>query len=525
MIRRKLILLQISALFGGLLSALAWYQFCSGIVLMFSFVPFFLLAETEIPENSSSGDRLMFLRLLPGFAVFNIVSLAWIRITGVPLLVTTLTVNAFLMTFTFWLAWIVRKRAGAAVGNVSFIVFWLTMEYLSNNISFLSPWLNLGNGFAGNTKLIQWYEYTGTAGGTLWILVSNMAVASLIRKITNRDPLNSIIVRSISIGLVITLPVLISFSTEKRLKTTDGMPEEVVIVQPCIDPYLEKFSLGVDDQVRKVLKLAEGSVTPMTKWIIAPETTIPLPVNIDSADMDINIALFIEFLQNHQSSNFILGAVTTSNRPYKQIHNSTLLLSHSGTVAITHKSKLVPGIESSFPKIISFMRYLFPDLGGVSGGYTGQQNQEILKSPDSGTSAAPIICFESVFGGYVSGFAREGAGFLAIITNDGWLKGTLGFYQHLNFSALRAIETRKPVVRASNTGISAVIDPAGNITHSIPWWESGTINTTIIPQYRITIYARYGDLILRTATAISLFILIIHLVAIPVRRKYGIKKT
>lgn len=522
--KRKLFLLQISALLGGLLSALAWYPFFSGIVLLISFIPIFLLAATEVNENGRFGDRIMFIRLLPGFAVFNIAALFWIRIVGLPLMIATLTLNTFLMTFTFWLAWVIKRKAGPVTGNAAFIVFWLSMEYLTNNISFLSPWLNLGNGFAGNTSLIQWYEYTGVAGGTLWILITNMTGALIFQKVFEKGSRRSASLKITAFISLIVIPVFLSFSIGKKTTESCQSPEEVLIVQPCIDPYLEKFSLSVDEQVQKVIHLANNSITDSTRWIVAPETIIPVAIDLDSLDSNTYIKPFISFLANHTSANLIVGAVTVSYEPERQIHNSTILLSAEGTVAYGHKSKLVPGVESSFPGIISFLQYLFPDLGGLSGGYTGQNSQENLVSSTTGTSAAPVVCFESAFGGYVAGFVRGGAGLVCIITNDGWLKGTLGYYQHLNFSNLRAIENRRPVVRASNTGISAIIDIRGNITHSIKWWEEGTITASVVPEKRITFYTRYGDFIMRTALVISIFILIIHLVAIPLRKRLDYKK-
>lgn len=523
--KRKLFLLQIAALLGGLLSALAWYPFFSGIVLLISFIPFFLLAGTEADDNGRFGNRVMFIRLFPGFAVFNIVSLFWIRIVGFPLMIATLTLNTFLMTFTFWLAWVIKRKAGPITGNAAYIVLWLSMEYLTNNISFLSPWLNLGNGLAGDTSIIQWYEYTGVAGGTLWILVTNMTGSLIIQKLSEKGWRKTSLFKIAAIIPTIVIPVLLSFPIGRKAASSDQTPEEVIIVQPCIDPYLEKFSISVDEQVQKVIGLAGNSVTEDTRWIVAPETTIPEAIDLESIDTNPYITPFISFLVSHPSANFIIGAVTVSNKPERQIHNSTILLSAEGIVDYSHKSKLVPGIESSFPGLISFLKYLFPDLGGISGGYTGQKSQENLVSSTTGTSASPIVCFESAFGGYVAGFVREGAGFIAVITNDGWLKGTLGYYQHLDFSKLRAIENRRQVVRSSNTGISAIIDIRGNISHSIPWWEEGGIKASVIPERRITFYTRYGDFIMRTALVISIFILIIHLIAIPLRKRLEYKKS
>jgi len=107
---------------GGALSALAWFQFCSGLVLLISFVPFFLLASSTEPGHERFGNRILFIRVLPGFLLFNTIALLWIRIAGTPILFAVLTGNTFLMAFTFWLAWIIKQRAGKYTGGAAFSV-------------------------------------------------------------------------------------------------------------------------------------------------------------------------------------------------------------------------------------------------------------------------------------------------------------------------------------------------------------------------------------------------------------------
>lgn len=507
---------------GGLLSALAWFPCCSGLVLLVSFVPLFLITRTEITQENRYGERLMFIRLLPGFAVFNIVSIAWIRIAGIPLMLTAITANTFLMTFTFWLAWLVKRRAGRVTGTASFILFWLTMEYLTNHVSWFSPWLNLGNGLAKNTALIQWYEYTGTAGGTTWILATNIVVASLLASTNLGNIRRKILPIAATAIILFIIPPAISYRIEKRVTESSALPAEILVIQPNIDPYSEKFTSPTAGQIQKVISLADSAITSHTRWIVIPETTIAETVILPGADTNKHIASLISFLQKYPEAHFIAGAVTSTGE--NRLHNSAILISSGGTGDIYHKTKLVPGVEGSFTGIISVLQRLFPDLGGTSGGYTGQETPTLIHAPGNSSVAAPIICFESAFGGYVAQFVREGATFLAIITNDGWWKGTWGYYQHLNFSRLRAIENRRPVVRAANTGVSALIDVRGNITESLNWWTEGTIVSLITPGNRLTFYSRYGDLIMRTALGMSLFILVIHLVAIPLRKRINLKK-
>ena len=106
-----------------------------------------------------------------------------------------------------------------------------------------------------------------------------------------------------------------------------------------------------------------------------------------------------------------------------------------------------------------------------------------------------------------------------IITNDGWWKSTNGYKQHLSFASLRAIETRRPVARAANTGISCIIDFRGNRIKETEWWKQTVIKGEIFPETRITPYVKYGDYLLRISSLISVSILLVVFIAIPFRKK------
>ena len=132
---------------------------------------------------------------------------------------------------------------------------------------------------------------------------------------------------------------------------------------------------------------------------------------------------------------------------------------------------------------------------------------------------APIICYESVFGSYVTGYVKNGAEALFIITNDGWWKNTDGYLQHLYFASLRAIESRRPVARAANTGISCLIDIRGRRTAESEWWTPATIRGEFVPETRITPYVKYGDYLLKISVVISAAVLLLVFVILPLRKK------
>ena len=117
---------------------------------------------------------------------------------------------------------------------------------------------------------------------------------------------------------------------------------------------------------------------------------------------------------------------------------------------------------------------LLIDFGGLSYSRGYQDYRTVFKS-NTGTKVAPIICYESIYGEYVSEYVRNGANLLAIITNDGWWNNTEGHKQHLSYARLRSIETRKNIVRSANTGISAVINYRGEILKLLDMNKEGLI--------------------------------------------------
>ena len=118
---------------------------------------------------------------------------------------------------------------------------------------------------------------------------------------------------------------------------------------------------------------------------------------------------------------------------------------------------------------------------------------------------SPIICYESVYGEYVTEYTKGGSNIFAIITNDGWWDDSQGHKQHISYSRLRAIENRRNIVRSANTGISAVINYKGQIINEIGYGQEGFIKENIELLDDLTFYAKYGDFIFR----ISFFFLVI----------------
>ncbi len=511
---------------SGVMMGLVWYGDLPGLLLLVALVPQIILAElTPYVSGGRFGNRTLFIRLLPGMLLFNTISLFWLRISGWPLMVTAIAGNSFIMAFTFWVAWLLKHKMRSARVLIPLTVLWTAMEYLTGELHILSPWLNLGNGMAAEISLIQWYEYTGIHGGTIWILLCNYLIAETILLFVKAGrgnlpgQLRAISYRLVTLLLLIITPPAISIMIDRDDSPEGIASADILIVQPNIDPWEEKFDIPFYEQMRLIASMAGNHSDSSTAWVITPETAIAELIPLSQLDDRNHFKEIYELLDLFPDLQFIGGATTVSDKPL--YHNSAILFSRDSAHQVYHKSKLVPGIERRFDGISSFLQRLFPDLGGLSPGYTGQKGVTNFTDSISGVAVAPVICFESAFGGHVARFVRDRAGFIAVITNDGWWKGTRGYQQHLRYSQLRAIETRRMVARASNTGISAIIDRDGTILTYLPWMERGVISGTVTIYDDITLFVRYGNIVGRMALAVSVFLIAIYLIAIPLRDKIG----
>jgi apolipoprotein N-acyltransferase len=187
--------------------------------------------------------------------------------------------------------------------------------------------------------------------------------------------------------------------------------------------------------------------------------------------------------------------VTPPDSPRKRYYSSIAMIEGSGaTSGVYHKNVLMPlteflPFESTFPSL----RRLLPNTRTVLRGEAG----EPIAGP--GGRFAPLICYEILFPKYVREMVRHGCGYMVNLTNDLWYGRRQQPVQHLVFARLRAIENRKPVIRATNSGISALIDERGvtgdgRQTRAV---ERTVLRGRVIPREGTTFYCRHGDLLHR----------------------------
>ncbi len=303
-------------------------------------------------------------------------------------------------------------------------------------------------------------------------------------------------------------------------------PVNVVAIQPNIDPYGEKFSdMSNEMQLIRILQIASEKINDSTEYLLAPETALPHNLWEDELNEYTEVRTIKKYLASKPNLKMLIGASTAKaylngatpsvtarkfkdDDAYYDSYNTALYFENNKPVEIFHKSKLVPGVEKMpYPQIFGFLENYAIDLGGTAGSLGTQDEPSVFTSADS-NSVAPVICYESVYGEYVTKYVKKGAQLIFIITNDGWWKKTPGHKQHMNYARLRAIETRTWVARSANTGISCFIDPNGNVMDPQPYNTTAAIQLPVpVTSTAPTFYVRYGDILFQLMSGLSIFFL------------------
>src|SRR5690606_3779154 len=195
------------AILSGFLLALAWPTYGFPLLIFFAFVPL-LYAEFNIRNFSQKHKKLKVLgNAYVTFFIWNLITTYWLYYSTLFGAAFAILVNSLLMALVFLLYHIVAKRTNFKGAAAFLISIWIVFEKLHLNWEFSWPWLNLGNVFAVTHNWVQWYEYTGAFGGTLWILLVNFAILKsvlLYRQFREKTILWRGIIKA---GVFIAIPV------------------------------------------------------------------------------------------------------------------------------------------------------------------------------------------------------------------------------------------------------------------------------------------------------------------------------
>jgi apolipoprotein N-acyltransferase len=153
---------------------------------------------------------------------------------------------------------------------------------------------------------------------------------------------------------------------------------------------------------------------------------------------------------------------------------------------------LVLGVEKlPFTTIFPQLEEMAINLDGASGSLGIEKEARTLYANE--VTFAPSVCYESIYGDFISKQVKKGAELIFIITNDGWWGDTPGYKQHASFARLRAIENRRSIARSANTGISCMINQRGDVLQETGWWVPAVLTADLNKNSEQTFYAQHGD--------------------------------
>ena len=512
-------------LLSVLLLSLPWLG-GSALTLFVAFVPLLWIQSDVAAKTGRRGKPLRFWPYaMATFTLWWLATVWWVGFAAVIGVVAATVTGTVLMSGAFLIYHAVWRRAKRALAYTVLVSGWIAYEYLFLNGEISFPWLVLGNGFSMDVKLVQWYEYTGAVGGSLWVLVVNLLVFEAWKR--RREP-----VRWIAPAVALLLPAVVSLI----MYATYEEPSErtkITVVQPNIDPYHEKFVLKQSEQNELLIGLMDQAPQD-ADLIVAPETAIDEYFWEEYLERTPSILLFHDFIRQRKPGTMVVTGANTyvpydseetasptareRGGQWYDVFNTALGLDSTEAIKIHHKGKLVIGAEMlPYYSVIRKWKFLFVDLGGLSGQIGYGKVREVFTAP-GGVRAGPAICYEAVYGEYFTEFVRNGAQVMCVISNDGWWRDTPGHRYLFAYSRLRAVENRRSIARSANTGISGFIDQRGDVLQKLGWDQRGALTDSLSLNDRMTFYTRYGDVIGRVSNYV--FVLgLLYFMAYRFRRK------
>ncbi|MDR6463186.1 apolipoprotein N-acyltransferase [Chryseobacterium sediminis] len=527
-------------LISAMLLSVSWPTYGVPFFIFFALVPL-LMMEHGVSKFSDYKRKswVIFGLSYLCFVIWNIVTTGWLYGSKNPdgshslmAVVFPVLVNSLLYSLVFQCYHWYKNAQGTYWGLGFLIAIWMSFEKFHLGWELTWPWLNLGNVFADYPKLIQWYDTLGATGGSFWILLINVLIFYTVRIWEAGRKRKDLIKNSAIVGALIVLPMIISVIKYNNFDEKPAGQVSVLMLQPDLDPYAEKYSKDSLTIEQDLLALAEKNSTGKIDYYIAPETALPGRGSISETAFEKSLLLnnIKGFLSNHPGSVFATGisshrffynpadlpkeAYQIYSGVWVSSYNTAIQLVPNQKVQAYHKGKLVPGVE-----IFPYMNVLKPllgdamlNLGGTVASLGTDKERVAFSNPFNKGKLAPIICYESIYGEFVTEYVKKGANFLAIMTNDSWWGVTEGHKQLLSYAKLRAIETRREIARAANSGISAHINAKGEVTADTFYGDKTALFAKVNLYDNMTFYTRAGDLLSRFSIFALGFLLFYYLI-------------
>lgn len=497
-----------TAILAGLFLVLGWSPLPT-FPLLFVGISLLLILSHKLEDQSNK--RFVWLFYLAHF-IWNLGTTWWVYKASLGGAIFMIFANSLLQITPWVLHRFTKKVLGSSKSMILLVCYYIGFEHFHHVWDLSWPWLTLGNSLGSAPMFAQFYEYTGVAGGSIWILIGALALYGRWAKLKFMHPL-----------IAILGPATISLFMFFVQDFDHGDPIQVGLVQPNFEPHHGKFEidplLQLDTMIQQMEFLAERGATLM----VLPETALVEGIDESIPAKDRKFYRLAQFIQKHPKIAIMGGcdsyriydnkATPTARksrydeRVFFDQYNTGFYIDSKNLRPLYHKAKLVPGTEiMPYPGVLSFLDEVMISLDGTVNSLGRDYKVRNYYNQDS-VAFSPSICYESIFGDWTAKFVRDGGNIISIMSNDGWWGETYGYRQLLQYGQLRAIENRRWIARSGNTGISGVITPKGILKNASTFWTRDAILTTVYPRTDLTLYTKRGDYLNRMLFLVCLFVI------------------
>ncbi len=482
------------ALASAALSVTAFSPFGAGLLAWIALVPLFFALKELRPRKAFYVGWTYGILFFTGTVYWVIHSMYFYgHVPAVAGLFVMLALSAYLSLYPALFASFMNT--GPALKRSAFAPFlvatlWVATEYMRGHLFTGFPWVLLGYSQVPYPVFIQFADIGGVWALSFMIAAVNYAFYMALDGLSKGDRSRLIVGAVTAPALLTMLFVYGSIRIKEMDEKVPGWPAmKVGIAQGNIDQSI-KWGASYRKKTLEVYKrLSLKAAERGAELIVWPETAVPFYLESDEPDRSrvLEIPVTTGALLVTGSPRFDFDEETGSPRYY----NSAYLIGRQGAVIARYdKVHLVPfGEYVPVKRFLPFVEKLVEGVGDFSPG----PGPVPLRFDGEGFGV--LICFESIFPELGRALVKEGATLVFNLTNDAWFGRTSAPYQHFDMAVLRAVETRTFVIRAANTGISGVIDPAGRVLERSGLFEEAVITRKVgLRRGPETFYVRYGDI-------------------------------
>jgi apolipoprotein N-acyltransferase len=389
---------------------------------------------------------------------------------------------------------------------------WTTQEWFRGWVFSGWGWNGLGVALHAYWPILQIAEFTGVAGLSFVVAFANVIAVTSVRRImleTTARPVRPHYDLTLTMAAIVGL---FAFGIHALQIHQPSQKLRVALVQanvPREEKFSREFAHKIFDQFSRLSAMALQS-KPSLDLLIWPESSMPGPVLEDEESYH-----YVMDFAARAKVDLLLGAI---DQDEKHAYNAALLVSQGGQrVQIYRKLHLVPyGEYIPGRNWVPLLARIIGDQ--VPGDFDAGTDYTIFRLTKNNVQVAPLICFEDTIGELTRRFVLKGANLLVNVTNDGWFLHSAGSQQHLANAVFRCVETRRPMVRAANTGVTCVVNEFGRVTQTLTdengsQFTDGVLSGDVAAptERELTFYAQHGELFAQCCACVSLIVLVVSL--------------